>query len=226
MKLPGDDEWREIVGVVGSVRHDRLDQDGTGALYVPWMPLASKTEGGLTDMFLIVKASGEVADLIPKIRAAVLALDPDQPIGNVATMESLIRASYAPRRLNSSLLASFSLVALALAAIGSYGVLSYTVSQRTHDIGIRVALGATRRHIIGQIVGEGFGMALIGAVLGLGGAVLSARLLRPLLFDVSPYDLSTYAFVLLSFLFVALLATVRPASRAARIDPAAALRWE
>ena len=141
-------------------------------------------------------------------------------------MESLIRASYAPKRLNSALLGSFSLVALVLAAVGCYGVLSYTVAQRAHEIGIRVALGARRGHIMGQIVGEGLGLAMIGAILGVSGALLIARLLRPLLYDVPIHDPSIYGSVLLTFFVVAILATLGPAHRAARIDPATVLRCE
>lgn len=226
LKLPGDDVPREIVGVVGSVRHDRLDRDGPGLLYLPWTELKPVGGGGVTDMFLIVKAGGKASDLPAQIGAAVRGLDPDQPIGNVATLESLISASFAPKRLNSALLGSFSLVALTLAAVGCYGVLSYTVAQRAHEIGIRVALGAPRRHVIGQIVGEGLGLAVLGAILGLCAALLSSRLLRPLLYEVPLDDFSVYGSVLLAFLLVALFATVGPALRAARIDPAAALRCE
>jgi putative ABC transport system permease protein len=226
IKLPGDDAWRKIVGVVGSVRQDRLDRDGLGALYLPWTELKPATTSGVTDMFLIVKAGGAATDLPAEVRVAVRGPDQNQPIGSVATLESYIRASLAPKRLNSALLGSFSLVALVLAAIGSYGVLSYTVAQRAHEIGIRVALGAPRGHIMGQIVGEGFGLAMIGAILGVSGTLLIARLLRPLLYDVPSYDFSIYGSVLLSFFVVALLATLGPAHRAAKIDPAAALRWE
>ncbi len=227
IKLPGDDAWREIVGVVGSVRPDRLDRDGPGMLYLPWTELKPAGRGGVTDMCLLVKA-GEavVADLPEKIGAVVRRLDRNQPIGNVATLESLIRASYAPKRLHSALLGSFSLVALILAAVGCFGVLSYTVAQRTREIAIRVALGAQRRHIMGQIVGEGLGLAVIGAILGASGALLIARLLRPLLYNVASSDFSIYGSVLLGFFGVALLATVGPAQRAAKIDPAAALRCE
>jgi putative ABC transport system permease protein len=226
IKLPDDDAWREIVGVVGSVRHDRLDRNGPGVLYLPWTEIKPASRGGVTDMCLLVKAGGAVANLPAKIEAVVRGLDQNQPIGNVATLESLIRASYAPKRLNSGLLGSFSLVALILAAIGCYGVLSYTVAQRAHDIGIRVALGARRRHIMGKIVGEGLGLAIIGATLGVSGALLIARLLQPLLYDVPPDDLFIYGSVLLAFLVVALLATLGPALRAAKIDPAAVLRCE
>ncbi len=199
---------------------------GPALIYLPWRELAFETPLGVTDMFLIAKASGATGDLPAQVAAEVRALDKDLTLGRVATLDSLIRASMAPRRLNSVLLVSFSLVALVLAAVGSYGVLSYTVAQRAHEIGIRVALGAPRRHIMGQIVGEGLGLAALGAILGASAAVLIARGLRRLLYDVPPYDFSTYAVVLLSFFVVALLATVVPACRAARIDPAAALRCE
>lgn len=177
-------------------------------------------------MCLLVKAGESVTDLPAKIGVAVRSIDPDQPIGNVASLDSLIRGSLAPRQFNSALLGSFSLVALVLAAIGSYGVLSYLVAQRRHEIGIRIALGAPRWHIFGQIVGDGLGLALIGALLGLSGAFLGMRLLRPLLYDVSPYDLSTYGSVLAALFIVALLATVAPARRAVKIDPAVALCCE
>jgi putative ABC transport system permease protein len=226
IRLPGDVAWREIVGVVGSVRPDRLDRDGTGALYLPWTELKPVATSGVTDMILIVKADGAAADLPTKIRGAVRGLDQNQPIGNVATLESFVRASFAPKRLNAALLGSFSLVALVLAAVGCYGVLSYTVAQRAHEIGIRAALGAPRGHIMGQIVGEGLGLAMIGAILGVSGALLIARLLRPLLYHVPPYDLSIYDSVLFAFFVVALLATLGPAHRAAKIDPAAVLRCE
>ena len=226
IKLPGDDAWREIVGVVGSVRHDRLDRDGTGVLYLPWTELKPAGRGGVTDMCLLVKGGDAATDLPAKIGAAVRGLDQNQPIGNVATLESLVRASYAPKRLNSALLGSLSLVALVLAAVGCYGVLSYTVAQRAHEIGIRVALGAPRGHIMGQIMGEGLGLAMIGAILGVSGALLIAGLLQPLLYNVPPYDLSIYGSVLLAFFVVALLATLGPARRAAKIDPAAVLRCE
>jgi putative ABC transport system permease protein len=226
IKLPGDDAWREIVGVVGSVRHDRLDRNGPGVLYLPWTEIKPAVRGGVTDMCLLVKAGEAMTDLPTKIGAVIRSLDQNQPVGNVATLESLIRASYAPKRLNSALLGSFSLVALVLAAVGCYGVLSYTVAQRTHEIGIRIALGAPRGHIMGQIMGEGLGLAMIGAILGVSGALLIARLLRPLLYNVPPYDLSIYGCVSLAFFAVALLATLGPALRAAKIDPAAVLRCE
>lgn len=226
VKLPGDDAWRRIVGVVGSVRHDRLDRDGKGMLYLPWTELKPDSAAGVKDMFLIVKARGDTTGLPAKIASAVHGLDPDQPIGDAANLESLIRSSLVPKQLNAVLLGGFSLVALIFAAIGSYGVLSYLVAQRAHEIGIRVALGAPRRHILGRIVGEGLGLAMVGALLGLCGALLGARLLRPLLYDVPPYDFSVYGTVLLVLFVVALLATLEPARRAARIDPAAALRCE
>jgi len=226
IKLPGDEIWREVVGVVGSVRYDRFDRIGPGVLYLPWMEIKPAGRGGVTDMYLLVKASEAITDLPAKVGAIVRGLDPDQPIGNVATLDSLIHARYAPKRLNSALLGSFSLVALVLAAVGCYGVLGSTVAQRAHEIGIRVALGAGRGHIMCEIVGEGLGLAMIGAILGVSGALLIARLLPPLLYDVTPYDLSVYVSVLLAFLVVALLATLGPALRAAKIDPAAALRCE
>jgi putative ABC transport system permease protein len=141
-------------------------------------------------------------------------------------LDSLIHARYAPKRLNSALLGSFSLVALILATVGCYGVLGSTVAQRAHDIGIRVALGAGRGHIMREIVGEGLGLAMIGAILGVSGALLIARVLRPLLYDVTPYDLSTYVSVLCAFFISGILATLGPALRAVRIDPATVLRCE
>ena len=177
-------------------------------------------------MCLLVKAGEAITDLPAKIGAVVRGLDQNQPIGNVATLDSLIRARYAPKRLNSALLGSFALVALVLAAVGCYGVLASTVAQRAHDIGIRVALGAGRGHIMREIAGEGLGLAMIGAILGVSGALLIARVLRPLLYEVTPYDLSTYVSVLFAFFVVGLLATVGPALRAIRIDPASVLRCE
>jgi putative ABC transport system permease protein len=160
------------------------------------------------------------------LRNQVLAVDPDQPVGSVASMEQLRSRSLAPRRFSMLLLAIFSGVAVVLAAVGIYGVISYSVAQRTHEIGIRMALGAQTGDVLKQVVGKGMGLVLTGVAIGIGAAVGLTHLISKLLYEVSPTDAATYVVISLALAGVALGACFVPAFRAARVDPLVALKYE
>jgi putative ABC transport system permease protein len=156
----------------------------------------------------------------------VWAIDKDQPITNVRTLDEVLSASLAERRFNLGLLASFALLAVALASIGVYGVVSYTVAQRTREIGIRVALGASQRAVIGLVLSSGVRWTLIGVAAGLVASAAATRLLLGMLFGVTPLDPMTFIAVSVVFALIAALASYLPARRAAKVDPLIALRYE
>jgi ABC-type antimicrobial peptide transport system permease subunit len=158
------------------------------------------------------------------VREQVLALDRDQPISAVQTMDDLVEAEVGQRRLIAVLLGSFAGVALLLALVGIYGVISYSVAQRTHEVGIRRALGAQRTDIFRMVMGQGLGLTLAGIGIGIGGAIALTRVMKSLLFHVSATDPITFAGIALLLILVALAASYIPARRATRIDPMAALR--
>jgi putative ABC transport system permease protein len=212
--------WKTVVGVVGDVLHKGLDASKTLQVYLP--------EGQFvdSDMMLVVRTSNEPASLAAAIRAAIAAIDPQAPISGVATMQEVVSASLANQRFGVILFTLFAAVALLLAAFGIYGVISYGVTQRTHEIGIRVALGAKRGEVLALVVGEAMRPALLGAVLGLGAAFGLTRLLAGLLFAVKPADPATFALVFILLIAVSLLACYIPARRAMCVDPVVALRYE
>ncbi|MFN2507499.1 MAG: ABC transporter permease [Chthoniobacterales bacterium] len=209
--------WRTVVGVVGDVKQYGLDTPGTAALYVPLpqMPTSSLT--------LVVRTRAEPANMVAAIRREILALDPDQAVFNIATMEQLLSDSTSLRRLSMLLLGLFAGLALILAAVGIYGVLAQSVAQRTHEIGIRMALGAQTRDVLGLVVGHGMTLTMIGIVTGVVGALGLTRLITTLLFGVGANDLGTFLGISLLLLMVSFLACYLPARRAARLDPMKAL---
>ena len=158
------------------------------------------------------------------VRAQVAALDPDQPVVKIQTVDDLMDAARAQPRFTTALLASFSLTALLLAIIGIYGVLAYTVAQRRHELGVRLALGAARSDILRLVVSQGFKLALIGVGIGLGSALLFTRLMSGVLYKVRVWDLTTFVAAPLFFLFTALLASYFPARGAVNLDPTEALK--
>ena len=217
-----DRPWATIVGVVGDVRQQSLALAPEDAFYVPitqW-PWADEV------LSLVVRTQGDAAALAPSIRDAIWSVDKDQPVVRVATMESLLAVSEAKRRFTLIVLEAFALVGLVLAATGIYGILSGSVAERTREIGIRSALGASQRAILGLVLRQGMRLAAIGIVIGLIGAALASRALVTLLFGISRVDPLTYLGVVTLLLAVAAIACWLPASRAARIDPAITLRAE
>ena len=228
IRFDGEDQpWRAIVGVVRHVKQSQLDEEPRAEVYRSWLQM---NEGFAPDflraMDLLVKSAGPAASLVPAIKREVQQIDKDQPLGNVATLESLLDDSVAPRRFYAVLLAAFSVFALLLAAVGLYGVMTYAVTQRTREIGIRVALGAQRKHILKLVIGEGALLVFIGAALGLAATFGCSRLLSSLLYGVSPTDPSLYALLSLLLILVALVACYLPARRATVVDPIEALRTE
>jgi ABC-type antimicrobial peptide transport system permease subunit len=177
-------------------------------------------------MFLAVRAQSEPANLMAAVRSAVQELDRDQPVYSVTTMEQLLGRSIAPRRFNMLLLAAFAALALLLSVIGIYGLMAYMVNQRTHEIGIRVALGAQARDVLKLIIGQGLRLALGGVALGLAAALVLTRLLTGLLFEVSATDPLTFVSIAVLLVWVALTACWIPARRATQLDPLLALRCE
>ena len=215
-----DAPWITIVGVSGDLRHGGLDSDTRPIWY---LPLAQVQEFGAT---LLVRTAGDSSGVAPAIRAQVRALDPQQALQGVRSMEEVIAESLARRRFSLFLLGLFAFLALALAAVGVYGVVSYSVSRRTQEFGIRTALGASGRDILQLVLGQGLRLAVVGVALGVAGAFGLMRFLSTLLFGVTSTDPLSFAGAILVLTGVVTLACYIPARRAARVDPMVALRYE
>jgi predicted permease len=214
------DPWETVVGVVGRVKQYTLDSDSRIAFYLP------QSQYPVRAMSVVLRSAADPAALTSAVKQQIHELDSNLPLYNVRTMNQRIDESLAPRRFAMGLLALFALVALALAMIGTYGVMAYLVNQGTREIGIRIALGATRRGIVRLIVTKGLILALSGAAIGVGGAFAVSRLMRSLLFGVTPSDPLTFIVISVLLILITLLASYIPAYRAARIDPIVSLRDE
>jgi ABC-type antimicrobial peptide transport system permease subunit len=173
-----------------------------------------------------VRADGDPLNLVPAVRGAIQAIDRDQPISSIRTMEEMVARSVSQRRFNMLLLAVFASVALLLAAVGIYGVMSYSVEQRTHEIGLRMALGAQTSDVLRLVLGQGMKLVAMGVALGLIAASALTRLISGLLFEIRATDPVTYVAIALLLVAVALLACYIPARRAAKVDPGVSLRFE
>jgi putative ABC transport system permease protein len=177
-------------------------------------------------MALVLRSTGDPLSLVSALRDAVQEIDPELPIYDVMTMKARLSHSVAGRRFNLSLLGGFATLALLLAGIGAYGVIGYMVSERTREIGIRMALGAQRRDVLSLVVGQGMGLALLGVGIGLGASLALSRVLQTLLFEIEPTDPLTFATAPLVLAAVVLIGCWLPARRAASVDPVEALRYE
>jgi len=209
--------WNTVIGVVGDVREDGATAEPATAMY--FLETSSK-------MTLVVRATQNPTNLIADVRGVIRSVDRDQPIGNVRTMENIVSEFVAPRRLTMLIAGLLAALALLLAMVGLYGVISYSVAQRSHEFGIRMALGAERADILKLVVGQGSKLVLAGVGMGILGALALTRFVSSLLFGVKPTDPPTFLAVTLVLVAVALLASYIPARRATRIDPMEALRYE
>jgi putative ABC transport system permease protein len=209
---------REIVGVVGDTKTGSLTGESGMQIYVPHAQDAQWNFMGLA-----IRTAGDPAAFAATLRREVQALDKDQPIYNVRTMDDVVMNSLGTRRVSMQLFAVFAIAALLLAAIGIYGVMAYTVTQRTQEIGIRMALGAQRSDVLGLVVRQGMTLAAIGVAAGLMGAFGLTRVMASLLFNVRPDDPTTYLAISFLLVVVAFLACYLPARRAAKLDPVIAL---
>jgi len=220
LRMGSDSPYREIVGVARTARYRSLREQALPFIYIPF------AQEYQSRMALIVRSAGDPAALIPALRNELRTLNKDVPVFAVHTMTEHIGAQLAADRMVAVLLSVFGGAALLLAAIGIYGVMGYLVSQRTHEIGIRIALGAERRDIMKLVVGEGLRLILIGAALGLALALALTRVLKSLLFGINATDPLTFGVIAMLMIAVALLACYLPARRATRVDPLIALRYE
>ena len=221
---------RQIVGVVGKIRQGGVTRAPRPGIYASFrqQPEAYPGDGAESrvSMTLLIRAASDRAALTAAVRKLAAEIDKNQPLYQVLTMEEILAGRSAFSRFYMSLLAVFAAVALALAAIGIYGVMTYTVNERTHEIGIRMALGAGPAAVLRLVLRQGLKLALVGLALGLIASLAVTRVLANFLYDVKPTDPATFAAVSLLLVAIALLAAYNPARRAARIDPLVALRSE
>jgi putative ABC transport system permease protein len=212
--------WTTVVGIVADVHSGGLDQPVRSEM---WLPVEQMPDAGMT---LVLRADRDPLGLLPAVRAEIRALDPDLPIGAVTTLDRLVAQSVAIPRLFLAFFTFFATVAVLLAAVGIYGVTAFTVGQRTQEIGIRIALGAEARGVVGMIVGQAMRVALAGIAIGMAAALALSRTLRALLFDLSPTDPATFMAIVALLAIVSLLACWLPARRAAAVRPIEALKQE
>jgi putative ABC transport system permease protein len=213
--------WLEIVGVVKDVRQMELTAEPKLQMYLP-----SEQADFFQPNALVVRTNIDPLSLTATVRKTVWDIDKDQPVSNISSMEQVLSESVARQRFSMVLLAIFATLALVLAAVGIYGVMSYSVAQRTHEIGIRMALGAQRTDVLKLTVSQGLRLVLIGVAVGLTAAVMVTRVMSSLLFGVSATDPATFATISLVLMSAALLASYIPALRATKVDPMVALRYE
>jgi predicted permease len=212
--------WQTIVGVVRHVRYRTLEEPSRVQFYTPHTQLPTNA------LSLAIKTPFEPQALAQSVQREVIAIDPEQPVWAIRTMDELMATSVRRRQLIMTLLTLFAGIALMLAAVGIYGVISYWVTQRAHEIGIRVAIGASRLDVLKMVLGQSMSVVLIGVVVGLVCAAVLTRLMASLLYDVSPTDAATFGGYSAALILVGLVASYLPARRATRIDPVTMLRQQ
>lgn len=215
-----EEKPREVVGVVGSIKQTTLAAESRPAMYLPHLQSPSS---GLT---LLVRTHGDPLGLAGAVREQVRAIDKDVPVTHVQTMSQVFDASVAQQRFSMLIVGLFAGLALILSTVGIYGVMAYAVAQRSHEIGVRMALGARTGQVLKLILKDGMKLAVVGVATGLVGAFALTRLITTLLFGVKPNDAATLIVVSLGLLFVAFVACYIPARRATKVDPLVALRYE
>jgi putative ABC transport system permease protein len=227
VKISWQKPWRTVVGVVGDVREYSMAPKWAGSTMGDiYFPYYGGVESSARDMTVVVRARGLPAQVAQDVRAVVASVNLDVPVSEVQTMDEILSASVSTPRSTMWLFTGFALLALALGTVGIYGVLSFSVSMRTHEIGLRMALGAQRNNVLRLVIGEGLRLALIGVGTGILGALVLTRLLSSLLYGVKPTDPLTFVLVSLILTAIALLASYVPARRATKVDPIVALRYE
>ena len=209
-----------VVGVVGNVRYHALEEEGGNEMYFP------VTQQNIASVELVVRTKADVAALAPSIRQALRSIDPNLPVTEYEPLGELIERAVSPRRFMVTLLGAFALFALLLASIGIYGVVSYTVSQRVPEIGIRMALGASQQQVKGDVLRRTMMLVIAGVIVGTSGAMLAARVIRSLLYQLQPTDPLSFGATVAVLLLVGIAAGYLPARRAAKLDPMTALRVE
>jgi putative ABC transport system permease protein len=210
----------EVVGVIGDVKYAGLDVQTKPEMYAPF------SQRPWPFMRIVARSKSDPSVLVAAIREAVNTADKDQPIDKLTTMSSVVSSSIAVRRFYMQLLGMFAALAFILASVGVYGVVSYSIAQRTREIGIRLALGARSSDVLGLVLKEALRLTALGVILGLVGAFAATRVLRSLLFEVKPTDPTTFVCLSLLLTLVALVASYVPARRATKVDPLVALREE
>ena len=223
--------WMRIVGIVADVKQGPLGTPVVPQTYTPWLQtsnglVADNVVGALRALKVIVRTDGDPLAVAGAIQAKVRAIDASLPISRARTMEEVVHGSLEPQRFNTVLLAAFAAVAVTLAGVGIAGVLATAVSRRTQEIGVRMALGAERPHVLRMIIRQGMALVLAGLAVGVPAAFLAARFMSSLLFGVGPRDAISFVGATALLLAVALVACYLPARRATRVDPMVALRWE
>jgi putative ABC transport system permease protein len=216
----GTDGFYEIVGVVGNVRYGGLDAEPAPTMYVPFR------QDVFSGMWVLARTDGDPAQLAGIVRQAVREIDPGLPVSRMRPLSEVVSESMAQRRFSMLLLGLFALIALFLASVGLYGVVAYTVGQRTQEIGVRMAIGARASDVMRMVLGGGMKLAAAGVAIGIAAALALSRLVASMLYEVTPFDPASYAATILVLLAVSAMACYLPARRAMRVDPLVALRQE